>query len=112
MLASEHWNVKPDMLVLGKALSGGVYPVSAVLTRDEVRRRRQPTTYCLILEPGPIQWHIASFWSLAPNVRLTAVAPLCDEPVYEGPAINRRQRKAVGSNGLPRVRILGETWRR
>jgi len=36
MLASDHWGVKPDMLVLGKALSGGVYPVSAVLTSDEV----------------------------------------------------------------------------
>merc|ERR1740117_1021166 len=29
MLASDHWDVKPDLLVLGKALSGGVYPVSA-----------------------------------------------------------------------------------
>tara|TARA_B100000787_G_scaffold130352_1_gene99263 strand:+ start:99 stop:356 length:258 start_codon:yes stop_codon:yes gene_type:complete len=28
--------VKPDVLVLGKALSGGVYPVSAVLASDEV----------------------------------------------------------------------------
>lgn len=42
MLASEHWNVKPDMLVLGKALSGGVYPVSAVLTRDEVMLTIRP----------------------------------------------------------------------
>lgn len=29
--------VRPDLLVLGKALSGGVYPVSAVLGDDEVR---------------------------------------------------------------------------
>lgn len=28
--------VKPDLLVLGKALSGGIYPVSAVLGDDEV----------------------------------------------------------------------------
>jgi ornithine--oxo-acid transaminase len=42
MLASDHWNVKPDVLVLGKALSGGVYPVSAVLTRDEVMLTIQP----------------------------------------------------------------------
>ena len=36
MLASEYDGVHPDILVLGKALSGGVYPVSAVLANDEV----------------------------------------------------------------------------
>jgi len=36
MLACEHENVRPDILVLGKALSGGVYPVSAVLADDVV----------------------------------------------------------------------------
>ena len=35
--ASDHEGVKPDILVLGKALSGGIYPVSAVLTSDEAR---------------------------------------------------------------------------
>eukprot|EP00656_Telonema_subtile_P014231 TRINITY_DN17262_c0_g1_i2.p1 TRINITY_DN17262_c0_g1~~TRINITY_DN17262_c0_g1_i2.p1 ORF type:complete len:425 (-),score=119.18 TRINITY_DN17262_c0_g1_i2:170-1444(-) len=42
MLASDHWNVKPDVLVLGKALSGGVYPVSAVLASDEVMMTIKP----------------------------------------------------------------------
>lgn len=36
MLACEWDGVHPDILVLGKALSGGVYPVSAVLADDEV----------------------------------------------------------------------------
>lgn len=36
MLCCEHEGVKPDMVVLGKALSGGMYPVSAVLGSDEV----------------------------------------------------------------------------
>lgn len=36
MLASDHENVKPDIVILGKALSGGVFPVSAVLANDEV----------------------------------------------------------------------------
>lgn len=35
-LAVDHENVKPDMLVLGKALSGGAYPVSAVLADDHI----------------------------------------------------------------------------
>lgn len=36
-LAVDHEGVKPDILILGKALSGGMYPVSGVLANDEVR---------------------------------------------------------------------------
>lgn len=36
MLALDHYNVKPDILVLGKALSGGIMPISAILCDDEV----------------------------------------------------------------------------
>jgi ornithine--oxo-acid transaminase len=36
LLACDHEGFKPDMVILGKALSGGVYPISAVLTSDEV----------------------------------------------------------------------------
>lgn len=36
MLACDHEGVKPDMLILGKAVSGGLYPVSAVLTSHEI----------------------------------------------------------------------------
>ena len=35
LLAVDYENVKPDLLILGKALSGGVYPVSAVLGNDD-----------------------------------------------------------------------------
>jgi len=36
LLACDHENVRPDILILGKALSGGVYPVSAVLADDDI----------------------------------------------------------------------------
>ncbi|WP_298488615.1 ornithine--oxo-acid transaminase [uncultured Maribacter sp.] len=36
MLAVDHENVKPDILVLGKALSGGAYPVSGILANDPI----------------------------------------------------------------------------
>lgn len=36
MLACDHENIKPDILILGKALSGGMMPVSAVLCNDEI----------------------------------------------------------------------------
>jgi ornithine--oxo-acid transaminase len=36
MFAHQHEDVRPDAVVIGKALSGGFYPISAVLARDEV----------------------------------------------------------------------------
>lgn len=36
LLACDHINIRPDILILGKALSGGVLPVSAVLADDEI----------------------------------------------------------------------------
>jgi ornithine--oxo-acid transaminase len=42
LLAIDHENVKPDILVLGKALSGGVYPVSAVLANKDIMLCIQP----------------------------------------------------------------------
>jgi ornithine--oxo-acid transaminase len=43
MLASDHENVRPDLLILGKALSGGTMPVSCVLADD---------TVMMLLKPG------------------------------------------------------------
>ena len=42
MLACDHEGFKPDVLILGKALSGGVFPVSAVLSSDEVMLTIKP----------------------------------------------------------------------
>ena len=42
LLCCDHHGIKPDILVLGKALSGGVLPVSAVLSRDEVMLTIKP----------------------------------------------------------------------
>jgi ornithine--oxo-acid transaminase len=41
-LACDHEGVKPDVLILGKAISGGVYPVSAVLASDEIMLTIKP----------------------------------------------------------------------
>lgn len=42
MLACDHENVRPDVLILGKALSGGMMPVSAVLADDEIMMTIKP----------------------------------------------------------------------
>lgn len=42
LLACDHENVKPDMLILGKAISGGFYPVSAVFANDAIMNVIKP----------------------------------------------------------------------
>ncbi len=42
LLACDHYDLKPDILILGKALSGGVFPVSAVLADDEIMMTIKP----------------------------------------------------------------------
>jgi ornithine--oxo-acid transaminase len=45
MLACDHEEVKPDLLILGKALSGGVFPVSGVAGNDEIMTLLKPGTH-------------------------------------------------------------------
>jgi len=42
LLACDHEGVRPDILILGKALSGGVYPISAVLADDDIMLTIKP----------------------------------------------------------------------
>ena len=42
MLCCDHHGFKPDILILGKALSGGVFPVSAILSSDEIMLTIKP----------------------------------------------------------------------
>lgn len=73
MLASDHENVKPDILILGKALSGGVLPVSAILANDEIM---------LCIKPGE---HGSTFGGnpLACKVAMAALEILIDENLAE-----------------------------
>lgn len=59
MLASDHENVKPDILILGKALSGGVMPVSAVLARDEIMLTIQPGQHGSTFGGNPLACRVA-----------------------------------------------------
>ncbi|XP_076258669.1 ornithine aminotransferase precursor [Rhynchophorus ferrugineus] len=70
-LAVDHENVLPDILVLGKALGGGVYPVSAALANDPVM---------LVIEPGT---HGSTFGGnpLGSKVAIAALDVLEDEKV-------------------------------
>ena len=58
-LAVDHENVKPDILVLGKALSGGVLPVSAALANDEVMLTIKPGEHGSTFGGNPLACKVA-----------------------------------------------------
>lgn len=73
LLCCDHENVKPDILILGKALSGGTMPVSAVLANDEIM---------LTIKPGE---HGSTYGGnpLASKVAVTSLQVLKDENLAE-----------------------------
>ena len=73
LLACDYDNVKPDILILGKALSGGTLPVSAVMASDEIM---------LTILPGQ---HGSTFGGnpLGARVAMTALSVLRDEGMIE-----------------------------
>lgn len=58
-LAVDHEDVKPDILILGKAISGGVYPVSAVLANDEVMNVIKPGQHGSTFGGNPVAAAVA-----------------------------------------------------
>lgn len=59
LLAVDHENVKPDVLILGKALSGGVYPVSAVLANNDIMDVIKPGQHGSTFGGNPIAAAVA-----------------------------------------------------
>jgi ornithine--oxo-acid transaminase len=59
LLAVDHENVKPDILILGKALSGGAYPVSAVLADDRIMEVIKPGQHGSTFGGNPVAAKVA-----------------------------------------------------
>tara|TARA_B100001287_G_scaffold39130_1_gene28308 strand:+ start:14825 stop:16027 length:1203 start_codon:yes stop_codon:yes gene_type:complete len=59
MLATDYEDAKPDILILGKALSGGVFPVSAVLANDDVMLCIQPGEHGSTFGGNPLACAVA-----------------------------------------------------
>lgn len=59
LLACDYENVVPDILILGKALSGGVYPVSAVLANDNIMNVIKPGQHGSTFGGNPIASKVA-----------------------------------------------------
>lgn len=59
LLAVDHEQVKPDLLILGKALSGGAYPVSAVLANDAIMKVIRPGNHGSTFGGNPVAAAVA-----------------------------------------------------
>jgi len=101
LLACDHEEVHPDILILGKALSGGVYPVSAVLCNNEIM---------LTIKPGQ---HGSTFGGnpLAARVAVAALEVVKEEKLAEKAeklgAIFRQEMKNIKSEMIELVRGKG-----
>jgi ornithine--oxo-acid transaminase len=97
MLACDHENVRPDILILGKALSGGVLPVSAVLADDEIM---------LTIKAGE---HGSTFGGnpLACKIAITALTVLKEEKMAENAdAMGKLLREELQKLNSPHISLI------
>lgn len=101
LLACDHESVRPDILILGKAISGGMYPVSAVLADDDIM---------LVIRPGQ---HGSTFGGnpVGARVAIAALEVVEEEKLAERSetlgALLRRELSAIDSPMLALVRGKG-----
>jgi len=101
LLCCDHENVRPDILILGKALSGGVLPVSSVLADDEIM---------LTIKPGE---HGSTYGGnpLAASVAMAALKVLEDEKLAENAEnlgyIFREELQKINSPHILKIRGKG-----
>ena len=97
MLACDHESVRPDILLLGKALSGGMLPVSAVLCDDPIMMRIQPGEHGSTYGGNP----------LACKVAITALTVLKEEKMAANAAeMGELLRKGLTGLGSPHISIV------
>ena len=97
MLACDHENVRPDILLLGKALSGGMLPVSAVLCDNEIMMTIKPGEHGSTYGGNP----------LACKVAMTALQVLKDEKMPENAeAMGKLLRSELEKLQSPHISII------
>lgn len=97
MLACDHEQVRPDILILGKALGGGMLPVSAVLADDEIM---------LTIKPGE---HGSTYGGnpLACKTAITALEVLRDERMAENASVlGELFRKGIENLGSRHIELV------
>jgi len=110
MLATDYAGIKPDVLVLGKALSGGVYPVSAVLSKDEVMLTIKPGQHGSTYGGNPVGCAVAmAALEVVKEENLTENAMKLGERFRAGlnsMKANKEQIKIVRGKGLLNAMVI------
>jgi len=101
-LAVHHDEAKPDMVVLGKALSGGVLPVSAVLASDEVMLQLKPGEHGSTYGGNPLACKVAQA-----ALEVLREEDLCQNSVERGEQLRAGLRQMVGRSAIELVRGRG-----
>lgn len=101
MLCCEHEDVKPDILVLGKALGGGVFPVSAVLTNSEVMGVLHPGQHGSTFGGNPLACAVA-----VASLKVLLEEELCENAEKMGELFRARLRN-ISSNLILDIRGKG-----
>lgn len=95
LLAVQHENVTPDILVLGKALSGGVYPVSAVLADDHIMEVIKPGQHGSTFGGNPIAAAVA-----VAALEVVKDEKLAENAVYLGNLFREKLGEYVNSSNI------------
>ncbi len=101
MLACDHEGVRPDILILGKALSGGTMPVSAVLADDDIMLTIKPGEHGSTFGGNPIACKVA-----IAALEVVKEEKLADRAAYLG-KIFRDEMNSVKSDMIQQVRGKG-----
>ncbi|KZT62053.1 ornithine aminotransferase [Calocera cornea HHB12733] len=111
MLACQHENVRPDMILLGKALGGGVYPVSAVLADKDVMLCIKPGEHGSTFGGGPLACAVAiASLDVLVNERLAERAAVLGEKFRAGlRAIDHPLVDTVRGKGLLNALVIDES---
>ncbi|EPS37064.1 hypothetical protein H072_9308 [Dactylellina haptotyla CBS 200.50] len=97
MLCVEHSNVRPDVVLLGKAISGGAYPVSAVLADKDVMLCIEPGTHGSTYGGNPLGCAVA----------IAALEVVRDEKLTERAAVlGERFRKGLMELNSPIIKLV------
>lgn len=91
MFVCEHYGVVPDMLVLGKGLGGGIFPLAALLAREDLDVARDRALGHYTHEKNPV----------ASAAALAAIAVIEEEGLLE-------RAQTMGRHALARLQALGE----
>lgn len=98
LLCCDHEGFRPDILVLGKALSGGVFPVSAVLARDEIMLTIRPGEHGSTFGGNPLACAVAM-----EALKVVEDEKLADNAERLGIAFRERMQKMVDRNHLAKL---------